>query len=91
MRMTEERDTLLEFPCRFPIKAFGEQQSGFEDVVFDLVRVHVPELERSAISQRASSRGRYIAITVEITAQSQGQLDAIYRDLSNHDAVLMSL
>lgn len=85
------RDTLLEFPCRFPIKAFGAQDGDFEQTVFELVKSHVPELSSDDISRNASRAGNYLAVTVEIRAQSQAQLDAIYADLSASDSVLMAL
>ena len=83
--------TLMEFPCRFSIKAFGKQDAAFEQTVFDLVRVHVPELERDDLQQKASSGGRYVSVTVTIIARSKTQLDAIYQALTDHDAVIMSL
>lgn len=83
--------TLMEFPCRFSIKAFGEQDAAFEQTVFDLIRAHVPELEPDDLAQKASTRGRYVSVTVTIIAQSRAQLDAIYQDLTDHDAVVMSL
>ncbi|MBO9471189.1 DUF493 domain-containing protein [Endozoicomonas sp. G2_2] len=89
--MSDERETLLEFPCRFPIKAFGKDEGDFEERVYQLVKAHAPELERSDLSVRNSSGGKYLAITANITAQSQAQLDAIYGDLTDSGAVLMSL
>lgn len=91
--MSEEtqRETLIEFPCRFPIKMFGKQEDDFEERVYQLIRVHVPELQRSDLSRRDSSGGKYVAITAHIEAQSQAQLDAIYNDLTESGAVLMSL
>lgn len=83
--------TLLEFPCRFPVKAFGEKDNDFQDIVFELIKAHVPELEPGDLSHRLSSNARYIAVTAHITARSQAQLDAIYHDLSAHSAVLMAL
>lgn len=83
--------TLLEFPCRFPVKAFGEKDSGFESTVFALVKAHVPELEGDDLSYNVSSGGRYIAVTAHIIARSQTQLDAIYADLTDNPAVLMAL
>lgn len=83
--------TLLEFPCRFPIKAFGEKDSGFENKVFALVKAHVPELKNEDLSHKISSGGRYIAVTATIVARSQAQLDAIYNDLSDSRDVLMAL
>lgn len=84
-------DTLLEFPCRFPLKVFGAADGDFEAVVFELVKPHVPELERDDLSRNLSSAGRYVSVTVEIIARSKGQLDAIYTDLTASDDVLMAL
>lgn len=84
-------DTFLEFPCRFPIKAFGERDEAFEAVVYELVKPHVPELEHDDLSRRLSSGGRYVSVTVEIVARSKDQLDAIYADLSASERVLMAL
>jgi len=83
--------TLMEFPCRFSIKAFGKQDAAFQQTVFDLVRAHVPELKPDDLTQKASSRRHYVSVTVTIIAQSRAQLDAIYQDLTDHDAVVMSL
>lgn len=89
--MSDARETLIEFPCRFPIKAFGKHGNAFEDTIYELVKVHAPELTPSDVSSRSSRGGRYLAVTAEITAQSQQQLDAIYADLTASEAVLMSL
>ena len=86
-----EQTTLLEFPCEFPIKAVGKHADDFEDHIYKLIQAHVPELERSAVTTRDSRGGKYLAVTVHITAHSQAHLDAIYGDLSNDDAVLMAL
>ncbi|MGB1580013.1 MAG: YbeD family protein [Nevskiales bacterium] len=90
--MTSE--SLLEFPCEFPIKAFGRADKGaqaFVDLVFELVAQHVEGLTTEQISLNASSGGRFIAVTVNITATSQAQLDNIYQSLTDHDQVVMSL
>lgn len=87
----EERETLLEFPCEFPIKAFGKQDDDFEARIYAIIKTHVPALTRADLSLRASSGGKYAAVTANITAQSQAQLDAIYNDLTDSGAVLMSL
>ncbi|MES1925818.1 DUF493 domain-containing protein [Salinisphaera sp. T31B1] len=86
-----ERETLLEFPCEFPIKAFGKKDGDFAKRVFEIIKVHAPELTREDLSARESSGGKYVAVTAQITAHSQSQLDAIYSDLTDSGAVLMSL
>jgi len=85
-----ERDTLLEFPCRFPIKAIG-QGDDLASQVYALIRTHVPDLSEDALTMRPSGKGNFMAVTVTITASSQAQLDAIYRELSVCEQVLMAL
>ncbi|HEX7061002.1 MAG TPA: DUF493 domain-containing protein [Woeseiaceae bacterium] len=41
--------------------------------------------------EAASSGGRFVSLTVTITATSREQLDAIYRDLSADEQVLVAL
>jgi putative lipoic acid-binding regulatory protein len=86
-----EKTSLLEFPCDFPIKVFGQSGADFDALVAEVVRRHVPELKESAISTRPSKGGRYTAVTVNLRARSQAQLDAIYRDLSATPEILMVL
>lgn len=91
VRMTTDEQTLLKFPCSFPIKAMGEDTSDFEALVLSLMAPHVDETDREAIHRRSSRNGRYVSITVTVRARSRDQLDDIYRALSDHDRVLMAL
>ncbi len=74
--------SLIEFPCDFPIKIMGDNCIEFETEVIRIVRQHVPNLGEAAIQQRKSSKGNYLGITVTIRAESQPQLDALYRELT---------
>ncbi len=84
-------ETLLEFPCTFPIKAMGKNADDFDARVVEIVRRHVPDLPKGAISARPSRDGNYLAVTITIQAQSRAQLDAIYRELTACEQVLMAL
>lgn len=84
-------DSLLEFPCRFPIKVFGAHDGHFEQQIFDLLKPHVPELSQNDLTRNPSRKGNYVAITVDVLARDRAQLDAIYEDLTACDAVLMAL
>ena len=81
----------LKFPCDFPIKAFGRDTGDFDELVLALVSEHAPEVTRDMISTRSSRRGRYLAVTVRLRAQSRAQLDRIYESLSAHERVLAAL
>jgi uncharacterized protein len=85
------KETLLEFPCEFAIKAMGRSNLEFDLLVIEIVRRHVPELHEQAVTTRPSKDANYLAVTVVIQATSKDQLDAIYQDLSDHPQVLMAL
>ena len=86
-----EDDTIMKFPCQFPIKVMGKLSDDFDIIVGDIIKKHVPELSDDLIKIRTSKEGNYIAITVTIEAKSRKQLDNIYLDLPKHKKVLMAL
>lgn len=81
----------MEFPCEFPVKAMGRSTANIEDTVLSIVSKHVPDIAKHHIKTRASSNGRYIGITINITAHNREQIDAIYMDLTEHPDVLYVL
>ena len=84
-------ETLLKFPCQFPIKAMGKSNLEFDLLVIEIVRRHVPDLHEHAVTTRPSKDANYLSVTVMVQATSKAQLDAIYRDLTSHPQVLMAL
>ncbi len=86
-----DQDSLLQFPCSFPIKAFGANARDFAALVLAIVHRHVDAEAIDDVHTRDSRNGRYLSVTVTIRADSRAQLDAIYRDLSGHDRVVMVL
>jgi len=84
-------DTLLEFPCQFPIKMMGRDEQCFRQVAVALIEEHTGTIAEDAVSTATSSKGNFLSITVTITAESQQQLDDIYRALSSHEAILVAL
>lgn len=87
--MTE--DSVIEFPCHFPIKMMGRDTPEFRTTARTLVENHVGPVADDAVRAAVSRNGSFVSITVTVTATSQQQLDAIYRDVSGHDDVLMAL
>ncbi|HDZ16142.1 MAG TPA: DUF493 domain-containing protein [Methylophaga aminisulfidivorans] len=83
----DNQETLLEFPCEFAVKAMGETTPDIDVVVVEIVRRHVEDLQEAAVRTKQSSGGKFTSVTVTINATSKAQLDAIYQDLSAHDAI----
>lgn len=85
------RQTLIEFPCDFPIKIMGPRVEDFAQTIVTVVLRHDPDFDASAVEMRTSSKGNYLALTCTIRAHSQVQLDDLYRELSAHPLVKVVL
>lgn len=81
----------LKFPCDFPIKVMGMANAEFETFVLATVHKHFPNLKEDCMELRPSKAGNYLSITINVHATDQEQLDAIYRELSASQLVLMAL
>lgn len=86
-----EQKQLLQFPCSFPIKVMGRDESGFREVVLEIVARHAGNIDANDVRLSPSRNGNFVSVTVTIQAHSQEQLDNIYRDLTAHEDVLVSL
>ena len=86
-----EEETLLEFPCQFPIKAMGKNTPDFDSIVVAIVRQHVDDINEGAVKTRLSKGDKYLSVTVTIEASSKQQLNAIYQGLTDCPDVLMAL
>ena len=84
-------DSLLQFPCDFPIKVMGQRQDGFAQAVLEVVLRHAPDFDAAAMEMRPSAKGNYISFTCSIRAVSRAQLDALYGELSAHPLVKVVL
>jgi len=81
----------MNFPCVFPVKVMGVNSDDFESLVLEIIQKHVSISTDAMVTSRLSRNGRFLSVTVHINADSQEQLDSIYRELSAHEKVLMML
>lgn len=88
--MTEE-ETLIEFPCEFPIKIMGTASEEFQTRIREIVCTHAPDTPDSAFREVESKTGKYVSITATITAVDREQLDNLYREISSCDLVKWAL
>jgi putative lipoic acid-binding regulatory protein len=84
-------ESLLEFPCRFPIKVMGEASDALRERVNEILERNLDASAEVTLEERASRAGRYLSITVTLTAQSREQLDTLYREFSAAEEILMAL
>ncbi len=89
--MSDNRESAIQFPCDFPIKVMGRTADDFDTLVLSIVQRHVGNLSEESVTIRASAGGNYVSVTVTVIAESQHQLDNLYRELSGHERVVMVL
>lgn len=89
--MAEQQETLIEFPCDFPLKIMGKAEDALAQAVLDIVARHAPGFEAATMEMRASSGGKYVSLTCTVRATSKPQLDALYMELTAHPLVKVVL
>ena len=85
------KDSLIEYPCRFPIKVMGAMADGFAEVLAELAREFDPDFDAATMELRPSKGGNYLGVTLTITATSREQLDGLYLRLTGHPMVKIVL
>jgi putative lipoic acid-binding regulatory protein len=85
--VSELLESLLSFPCDFPIKVMGKTQKGYAQAVVEVVRRHAPGFDPATVGMRLSREGTYLSLTLIVRAVSREQLDELYRELCDHPMV----
>ncbi|MDR2852698.1 MAG: DUF493 family protein [Burkholderiaceae bacterium] len=86
-----QRESLIKYPCKFPIKVMGANEAGFVHAITQLAHAHDPAFDAKTIELRPSKGERYLGVTITITATSRAQLDGLYCALSAHPMVKVVL
>lgn len=85
------RESLIEYPCDFPIKVMGERVDGFVHAITHIAKQFDPGYDASTVELRESSSGKYLGVTITVRATSREQLDELYRTLTSHPIVKVVL
>ena len=88
---TARQESLIEYPSLFPIKVMGEKVDGLVAAITHIAHQLDPQFDASTIELRESKGGKYLGVTVTITATSREQLDEVYRTFSSHPMVKVVL
>ncbi len=83
--------SLIEYPSAFPIKVMGAHAEGFLEAMVNIALQFDPGFDPAGVEQRPSRAGKYLGLTLTVTATSREQLDELYRTLSTHPMVKVVL
>lgn len=85
------QESLIEYPSLFPIKVMGVKTDGLVAAITHIAHQFDPAFDASTIELRESKGGKYLGVTITITATSRDQLDNFYRALTAHPLVKYAL
>ncbi len=88
---TPHPESLIEYPSQFPIKVMGLKVDGLVSAITHIAHQFDPAFDASSIELRESKGGKYLGVTITVTATSREQLDELYRTLSTHPMVKVVL
>lgn len=86
-----EEESLIKFPCEFPVKVMGAAIPEFHTAITKIASTHDSKFNPDQITQNVSKTGKYVSLTLNIHAKDKPQLDAIYKDFTEHELVLWAL
>jgi putative lipoic acid-binding regulatory protein len=85
------KESLIEYPCSFPIKVMGARVDGFAEAMVQIAQQFDPEYDPATLEMRPSKAGNYLSVTLTIRATSREQLDNMYLALTAHPMVKVAL
>jgi putative lipoic acid-binding regulatory protein len=85
------KESLIEYPCSFPIKVMGARVDGFAEAMVQVAKQFDPEFDPATLEMRPSKAGNYLSVTLTIRATSREQLDNMYLALTSHPMVKIAL
>jgi len=83
--------SLIEYPCRFPIKVMGANVEGYVAAMVHVARSFEPGFDERTVEHRPSKGGNYLGLTLSVHVTSREQLDELYRTLTTHPMVKIVL
>lgn len=79
--------SLIEYPCRFPIKVIGANVDGYVTTMTHIARSFDPSFDATTVELRPSKAGNFMSLTLTVLVTSREQLDELYRTLTTHPMV----
>ncbi|MDO4705429.1 MAG: DUF493 domain-containing protein [Comamonadaceae bacterium] len=87
--MSNAQESIIEYPLEFPIKVMGLKSDEFVEAVKTIAARHDAGFDPATVELRESREGKYLSVTITITATSREHLDGIYQELTAHPLVKM--
>ena len=91
MQAIPPEQSLIEYPCHFPIKVMGANVEGFAAAMVSVALQFDPTFDIDTVEHRPSKAGNYLGLTLAVYVTNREQLDEVYRTLTTHPMVKVVL
>ena len=81
----------MTFPATLTLRAMGHNQPGFAAGVLAALKSCQPALSEAALNVRPSREGKYLAVNITLTVESQSELDAVYQSLRGVEGLILAV
>ena len=81
----------MNSPYTWHLKSIGKDEQDYRQFVIDTVSSFVADLDINLVTTHESPGGKYIAVSIPFTAESQEQLNAIYGKLKQDPRTVFML
>lgn len=88
---TTEEESLIDFPCDFPVKVMGAAIPEFHTRIAAIASKHDNAFNPDDTKIKNSKTGKYVSLTLNIHAVDKPQLDGLYQELTDCELVLWAL
>ena len=85
------QESLIGYPSIFPLKVMGFHAEYLVCTVHQIAKQFDPFYDEKTVELRPSSGGKYLGVTITVTATSREQLDNLYLALTGHPSVKVVL
>lgn len=93
MSEISEEESLIQFPCTFPIKVVGVNVPEFYTSICAIAKKHDPSFSASEerIKSKESKTGKYRSFTISLYVTERATLDGVYQALTDCELVKWAL
>jgi len=91
MSEISEEESLIKFPCTFPIKVAGVNVPEFYTSVCAIAKKYDASFCDERIKSKQSKTGKYRSLTIELYVTKRATLDFVYQELTDCELVKWAL
>lgn len=88
---TPDKESLIEFPCEYELKAIGAHTEQLVDTVVSITQKYAPDASHDKVRTSLSKTGKWMTVNISFRATCIEQIHGVYGELKRHPEIQMTL